>query len=91
MPNRDTYDIEEAERIDREEALDLTNSNIQISSVMAMMQHSEPELFGKGTAKLMTVKTNQDINSEIVAKGLMLKWAKLHAQEQITFWDEFLK
>lgn len=91
MPNRDTYDIEEAERIDREEALDLTNSNIQISSVMAMMQHSEPELFGKGTAKLMTVKTNEHSDMTLMAKGLMLKWAKWHAGLQIQFWIEFSK
>lgn len=91
MTNRDTYDIEEAERMEREEALDLTNNNIQISSVMAMMQHSEPELFGKGTAKLMTVKTNQHLDMNLIAKGPMHEWAKWHADLQVQFWNEFSK
>ncbi len=82
----ESYDIEEAARMEKEEAL---NSNIQISSVMRMMQDSEPELFGGGDATLMTTKLNQHADKISAAKILMHQWTRWHANLQIKFWQDF--
>lgn len=91
MPNRDTYDIEEAERLDKELASQQVITNIQIPLVMDMMRDSEPDLFGNGTAQLMEVTVKRNVNPLVFVVGLMTGWAKWHANIQIEFWKDLMK
>ena len=50
---RETHDIEEAERIEKEEKHKHVLTNVQISLVGDMLVDSEPDLFGHGNAILM--------------------------------------
>ena len=77
----DTHDIEEYGKE--------ISTNVQISMVMAMVEESEPDLFGRGTAKLWENNQHQltEIQQELYNK--MLLTTKWHGALQAKFWREF--
>jgi len=77
----DTHDIEEY----RKEM----STNVQISMVVRMAEESEPDLFGRGTAKLWRSSAHAltEIQQELYEK--MLLTAKWHGALQAKFWRDF--
>jgi len=77
----DTHDIEEYKNE--------MSTNVQISMVMAMVEESEPDLFGRGTAKLWENNQHKltEIQQELYDK--MLITTKWHGALQAKFWREF--
>ena len=74
MTSRDTYDIDEAEKMDKEEQQDKKASmNLQIPMIMHMIRESEPDLFGLGTAKLWPSNPHKlnEIHQELYDKMLL--------------------
>lgn len=84
MTSRDTHDIVEYEQ-------EVETINVQIPVVMAMIEDSEPELFGRGKAKLMNNDMVQVSESVKLAVARMRQITEWHAEEQILFWDELFK
>lgn len=84
MTSRDTHDIVEYEQ-------EVETINVQIPVVMAMIEDSEPELFGRGKAKLMESKSYEMSDGVKTVFARMLQITEWHAEEQILFWDELFK
>jgi len=80
MTSRDTHDIENnvAE----------SGHNVQIRDVLAMMAHTEPELFGQSSAVLMTVKKNEPSDSVKIIAERMMECVRWHANLQKEYWKE---
>lgn len=87
MTSRDTHDIEKYEEEIRQNA-EVLSHNVQIGHVAGMIVESEPELFGRSAAKLMTVKSNEPSEAAKLIAARMLQCAEWHAEQQIMFWNE---
>lgn len=88
--SREAHDIEEAEKMELEEQKNKSiSTNVQISMVVRMAEESEPDLFGRGTAKLWRSSAHAltEIQQELYDK--MLLTAKWHGALQAKFWREF--
>lgn len=84
MTSRDTHDIVEYEK-------ENATINVQIPMVIAMVEESEPELFGRSEAKLMESKSYEMSDCVKTVFARMLQIAEWHAEEQILFWEELFK
>lgn len=84
MTSRDTHDIVENEK-------ENATINVQIPMVIAMVEESEPELFGRGEAKLMESKSYEMSDGVKTVFARMLQITEWHAEEQILFWEELFK
>ena len=99
MTNRDTYDILEAERLDKESTSQQVITNIQILLMMGMMRDAEPDLFGNGKAQLM--QQTSDMATSIYSMhpwilvystfSKMVEITKWHAAVQVEFWEDLMK
>lgn len=78
MPNRDTYDILEAERLDREQSE--YSTNIQPNTLVKAMVASEPCLFSN--------QTDLAVVPKVVDAMFYFRIAKLH---EIAIWHAALQ
>ena len=88
MTSRDTYDIEKHEEEISQNA-EVLSHNVQIGHVAGMIAESEPELFGRSTAKLMTVKSNEPSDEAKLIAARILQCVEWHAEQQVMFWNDF--
>lgn len=87
MPNRDTYDIDEAERLDSEEQTQKESINIQPQTLIDAMADSEPSLFSN-SAEIATQpkEVNPLVYYRIARYQEIARW---HADLQVKWWQEF--
>lgn len=87
MPNRDTYDILEAERLDRE-TVTKQGTNIQPDTLVKAMVASEPCLFSNESVVVIEPKIVDPMFYYRIAK--LREIALWHAAIQIAFEKELL-